>query len=90
MTTSSEIIYQRRVRVLHLAEQLANVSEACRLVGVSRELYDPASGESKFSTGNKDTLAGATPAVVRAFYESHYTADHMALSLAGQGVAGRP
>ena len=39
MTTSSEIIYQRRVRVLHLAEQLDNISEACRLVGVSRTRF---------------------------------------------------
>jgi insulysin len=33
-----------------------------------RELYDPASGESKFAGGNKDTLAGATPAAVRTFF----------------------
>ena len=39
MTTSSEIIYQRRVRVLHLAQQLGNISEACRLVGVSRTRF---------------------------------------------------
>ncbi|MFO1451266.1 MAG: insulinase family protein [Opitutaceae bacterium] len=55
-----------------------------RLIGVSRELYAPGSGESKFSTGNKDTLAGTTPAMVRAFYESHYSADRMALALAGK------
>ena len=31
----SEIIYQRRVRVLELAAELGNVTEACRLIGVS-------------------------------------------------------
>lgn len=55
-----------------------------RIVGVSRELYAPGSGESKFSTGNKDTLAGVTPQRVRAFYEQHYTSDRMALALAGK------
>lgn len=55
-----------------------------RLISVSRELYAPGSGESKFSTGNKETLAGATPAQVRAFYESHYSADRMALALCGK------
>lgn len=39
MTTSAEIIYQRRVRVLALADEVANVSEACRLVGVSRTRF---------------------------------------------------
>jgi insulysin len=55
-----------------------------RMIGVSRELYAPGSGESKFSTGNKDTLTGTTPAMVRTFYESHYSADRMALALAGK------
>ena len=56
-----------------------------RAIGVARELFDPNSGESKFSTGNKDTLAGATPEKVRAFYESQYTAERMALAIAGKG-----
>ncbi len=55
-----------------------------RAIGVARELFDPNSGESKFSTGNKDTLAGATPEKVRAFYESQYTAERMALAIAGK------
>jgi insulysin len=55
-----------------------------RLIGVSRELYAPGSGESKFSTGNKDTLAGATPRHGAAFYEAHYSADRMALAIAGK------
>lgn len=36
MTTSAEIIYQRRVRLLELAEEVGKVSEACRQIGVSR------------------------------------------------------
>lgn len=54
-----------------------------RQIGVLREMYDQDSGESKFSTGTKGTLAKADPAAVRAFYEQHYTADRMALALAG-------
>jgi transposase InsO family protein len=37
--TPDQIIYQRRVRVLALAEELGNVAEACRLVGVSRTSF---------------------------------------------------
>lgn len=55
-----------------------------RQIGVLREMYAPGSGEAKFSTGNKQTLAGATPAAVRAFYESYYTSDRMALALTGK------
>ncbi len=54
-----------------------------RIHNVRRELYNQASGESKFSTGNKETLAKADAAAVRAFYESHYSADRMALALTG-------
>lgn len=54
-----------------------------RQIGVLREMYDQNSGESKFSTGNKATLAKADPKAVRAFYESHYSADRMALAIAG-------
>ncbi|MEP7083719.1 MAG: insulinase family protein, partial [Betaproteobacteria bacterium] len=74
----------REVNAVHNEAMRHVQNDSRRLLGVSRELYDPASGESKFSTGNKDTLAGATPEVVRAFYEKHYSADHMALSLAGK------
>jgi secreted Zn-dependent insulinase-like peptidase len=55
-----------------------------RQIGVLREMYDQNSGESKFSTGNKATLAKADPKAVRAFYESHYSADRMALAIAGK------
>ena len=39
MTTSAEIIYHRRVRLLDLAEELGNISAACRQIGVSRTRY---------------------------------------------------
>ena len=32
-------VYEKRVRVLALAKELGNVSEACRIVGVSRRSY---------------------------------------------------
>lgn len=54
-----------------------------RILNVRRELYNPAAGESKFSTGNKDTLAHADADAVRAFYETHYSAERMALALTG-------
>jgi hypothetical protein len=34
-----QIIYQRRARVVALAEELGNVSEACRVMGVSRKSF---------------------------------------------------
>lgn len=37
--TPDDIITQRRQRVLHLADELGNISEACRLVGVSRTSF---------------------------------------------------
>ena len=37
--TPTEIIYHRRLRVLSLAAELGNLSEACRLLGVSRTRY---------------------------------------------------
>lgn len=74
----------REVSAVH-NEAMRHVQNDFRRVwSVRRELYDPASGESKFSTGNRDTLARATPAAVRAFYEQHYSADRMALSIAGR------
>lgn len=54
-----------------------------RVLNVRRELYNPAAGESKFSTGNLKTLAKADAAAVRAFYEAHYSSDRMALALSG-------
>ncbi len=40
MTTSSDTIHQRRVRLLELADELANISLACRQMGISRTRYD--------------------------------------------------
>ena len=57
-------------------------SDVRRMLNVRRELYNPAAGESKFSTGNLKTLANADADVVRAFYEANYSADRMALSIA--------
>jgi insulysin len=74
----------REVNAVHNEAMRHVQNDARRQFNVSRELYDPSSGESKFSTGNKDTLRNATPEKVRAFYESQYTADRMALSLAGK------
>lgn len=37
--TVIDATHQRRIRVLQLAEELGNVSEACRLIGVSRTRY---------------------------------------------------
>ncbi len=58
-------------------------NDSRRVINVRREIYNPAAGESKFSTGNKLTLAQADAAAVRAFYESHYSSDRMALALTG-------
>ncbi|MBI5770771.1 MAG: insulinase family protein [Verrucomicrobia bacterium] len=74
----------REVNAVHNEAMRHVQNDQRRVFGVARELYAPGSGESKFSTGTKDTLAKATPAVVRAFYEAHYTSDHMALCLAGK------
>jgi insulysin len=74
----------REVNAVHNEAMRHVQNDQRRLIGVARELYNPASGESKFSTGTKETLAGATPSAVREFYEHHYTADHMALCLAGK------
>ncbi|GAB5558472.1 MAG: insulinase family protein [Synoicihabitans sp.] len=57
-------------------------SDVRRMLNVRRELYNPAAGESKFSTGNLKTLANADADVVRAFYEANYSADRMALAIA--------
>lgn len=39
MTTSADIIYQRRVQLLDLGAELGNVSKACRMMGISRTRY---------------------------------------------------
>ncbi len=74
----------REVNAVHNEAMRHVQNDQRRISGVARELYAPGTGESKFSTGTKETLAGATPEKVRAFYEAHYTSDRMALSLAGK------
>ena len=74
----------REINAVHNEAMRHVQNDFRREIGVARELYAPGSNESKFSAGNKDTLAGTTPAHVRAFYEQHYTSDRMALSLAGK------
>jgi hypothetical protein len=39
MTTSDEVIFHRRVRLLELADELGNISAACRHLGVSRTRF---------------------------------------------------
>jgi insulysin len=73
----------REVNAVHNEAMRHVQNDQRRRLNVARELYDPSSGESKFSTGTKETLAKADPAAVRAFYEGHYSADRMALAMAG-------
>lgn len=73
----------REVNAVHNEAMRHVQDDFRRVLSVRRELYAPESGESIFSTGNKDTLANATPEVVRAFYEANYSAERMALALAG-------
>jgi insulysin len=73
----------REIMAVHNEAMRYIQDDGRRAHAVRRELYDPAAGESIFSTGNKDTLAGATPAIVREFYERTHSADRMALALAG-------
>jgi hypothetical protein len=49
MTTSAEIIYQRRVRLLDLAEELGNISAAChqRTTGVRRDRAKRGAAQSR-------------------------------------------
>src|SRR5262249_856835 len=60
----------REITAVHNEAMRHVQNDARRRFNVSAELYAPGSPESKFGTGNKDTLAGATPAQVRAFYEA--------------------
>src|SRR5436190_23914994 len=76
----------REINAVHNEAMRHVQNDFRRRFNVSAELYVPGSPESKFGTGNKDTLAGATPAQVRAFYEATYTADRMALALCGKAT----
>jgi insulysin len=74
----------REINAVHNEAMRHVQNDARRRFLVAAELYAPGSPESKFGTGNKDTLAGATPAQVRAFYAATHTAERMALALCGK------
>ena len=74
----------REINAVHNEAMRHVQNDQRRRFNVSAELYAKGSPESKFGTGNKDTLAGCTPAQVRAFYDTHYSADRMALALCGK------
>lgn len=74
----------REVNAVHNEAMRHVQNDQRRVISVMREIYNPASGETKFSTGNQTTLARATPAAVRAFYEQQYGAERMALAIAGR------
>ncbi len=74
---------EREVNAVHNEAMRHVQNDFRRMINVRREIYSPEAGESKFSTGNKTTLAHADATVVRAFYESHYSADRMALAITG-------
>ncbi|MBL9187590.1 MAG: insulinase family protein [Opitutaceae bacterium] len=74
----------REINAVHNEAMRHVQNDSRRRFLVAAGLYAPGSPESKFGTGNKDTLAGATPAQVRAFYEATHTADRMALALCGK------
>ena len=74
----------REVNAVHNESMRYIQDDGRRIFALRRMVYNPASGESKFSTGNKDTLAQADSAAVRRFFESHYSADRMALAITGR------
>ncbi len=76
-------VTEREVNAVHNEAMRHVQNDQRRMLNVRRELYDPAAGESKFSTGNKTTLAQADHLVVRRFMEENYSADRMALAVAG-------
>ena len=38
--THEDIVYDRRVRLINYAAEIGNVTQACRMSGVSRKTYD--------------------------------------------------
>ncbi|OYV01545.1 MAG: hypothetical protein CFE45_04385 [Burkholderiales bacterium PBB5] len=55
----------REVNAVHNESLRYIQDDGRRIFALRRMVYNPASGESKFSTGNKDTLARADSAAVR-------------------------
>ncbi|HEY5550919.1 MAG TPA: insulinase family protein [Opitutaceae bacterium] len=75
---------EREINAVNNEAQRYLENDGRRAYRVRQELYDPASGESQFSTGNRDTLAGVTREELLGFYGKHYSADRMALALIGR------
>ncbi len=74
---------EREVNAVHNEVMRHVQNDGRRIYNVLRELYAPGSPESRFTAGNKDTLADADSAKVRAFFNAHYSADRMALAITG-------
>lgn len=74
----------REINAVHNESMRYIQTDSWRIFAAMREVYDPASGESKFSTGNKDTLVTATQPAVRAFFDLHYSPERMALAVTGR------
>lgn len=75
---------EREINAVNNEAQRYLENDGRRAYRVRQELYEPASGESRFSTGNRDTLAGVTREELLGFYGKHYSADRMALALTGR------
>jgi insulysin len=74
---------EREVSAVHNEVMRHVQNDGRRIYNVKRELYAPGSPESRFTAGNKETLANADSARVRAFFEANYSADRMAVALTG-------
>ncbi|WP_221031186.1 insulinase family protein [Actomonas aquatica] len=74
---------EREVNAVHNEVMRHVQNDGRRIYNVMRELYAPDSPESRFTAGNKDTLAHADSATVRAFFNAYYSADRMALAITG-------
>lgn len=77
-----EDVTEREVNAVHNEAMRHVQNDLRRMLNVRRELYTPTAGESKFSTGNKTTLANANATVVREFWEQTYSPERMALAVA--------
>jgi insulysin len=75
---------EREINAINNEAERYRENDNRRLWQVRRELYAPDSPESKFSTGNRETLAGVTREELLEFYQRYYTSDRMALVLAGK------
>ncbi len=75
---------EREITAVNNEAQRYIEDDGRRLWHIRRQAYAPGSGERKFSTGNRDTLAGTTQEELLAFYRLHYSADRMALALTGR------